>query len=327
VNGRRIAVVSRDDGALPDTAVRAATRLATREKVHVLMGGFAANVSLALAQYAGRQKIVYVAAGPVADELTGAKGNRYTFRLRPSASLQAAMLLPEALRLRKRYWAIVYPHKGDYAAASTFKAMLMKAQPNVDFVLEQAIPLGKIDAAGLVLSLFDAQPDAVFSLLSGSDLREFVLAGNALRLFAHLDVLNLHAGDPESLELLKDAAPDGWWVTGYPWNDIDYYPHRRFLADYLKRWGEPPRAGSVVGYSALLSIAQAVRRANSSRTHKLIEGLEGLETLTPLGVVEWRKSDHQTTMGTFVGQLRNKGNEAVMVRWRFESASDHLPAE
>lgn len=327
VDGRRIEVLSRDDDGRSDTAVRLAAALATRKKVDALMGGFTANVSVALAEYAGRQKIVFVASGALTDELVGEHGNRYTFRLRTSAAVQASMLLPEALKLNKRRWAIVYAHNAhDYAAVKDFRNRLIKAQPSVDFVYEQAVPLGHIDAWGVVHWLEDNDVQAVFSTLFGADLRDFVAEGNARGLFKRVEVLNLLAGQPEERALLKGAALEGWWVTGYP-EDIDYGPHRQFLAQYMKRWGEPPRAGSVLGYTALLSIAQAARRAKSSQTEKLVEGLEGLQLATPLGMIEWRKSDHQSTMGTFVGRLGHNGKEPVMLHWRYEGTVHHLPRE
>lgn len=319
VNGRRIAVIARDDGGGAHTAVRTAKRLVGGDKVHALMGGFAANISAAVAQYAGEQKILYVGTGPFTD---GLAGNRYTFQLRPSAATQIAMVMPEVLRLRKQFWGIIYPHTAHgYAAVQTFKALLKKAQPNVVFVMEQAVPLGKADGAALVLQTFSDHPEAIFSSLSGVDLRDFVLEGNAAKLFRHVQVVNLQAGQPEDLALLKEAAPEGWWVTGYPWKDINYYPHKRFVAAYLKRWGEAPGAGSLVGYTAVVSIAQAARRANSTQTERLVDGLEGLETLGPLGVIEWRKTDHQSTFGTFVGQLGKHGQDTAMVRWRYEPGS------
>lgn len=226
-NGRRIEVVSRDDDMRADTAVRHATELAAREKIDVLMGGFTSGVSVALAQYAGERRLVYVAAGALTDEVVGKHGNRYSFRLRPSAATQASMLLPEALKLNKRRWAIIYPHNMyDYAAIETFRMRLMKEQPSVDSVYEQLIPLGQIDALGVVRWIQDNDVQAVLSLLFGNDLREFVAQGNSAGLFRHVEVLNPLAGHPEDLALLKGTAPEGWWVTGYPSDDIDYGSHR-----------------------------------------------------------------------------------------------------
>ena len=328
VNGRRIEVVSRDDGFQVDTAVRLASQLVSREKVHVLMGGFTSSASVALAEYAAHRKVLYMAALPLTDELVGKSGNRYTFRLRPSAALQMSILLPEAIKLNRKRWAIVYPHNTyDHAALAAFRTRLMKEQPSIDVVYEQVVPLGRIDAWGIARWIEDNEVQAVVSMLFGSDLRDFVAAGNSSRLFEHVKVLNPLAGQPEDLALLKGAAPEGWWVTGYPGEDIEYGVHTRFVAEYRKRWGEPPGAGSVLGYAALHSIAHAVRRAKSTDTEKLVEALEGLEVPTPVGVIGWRKSDHQSTMGAFVGQLANKGTQTVMVRWRFEGSVRHLPPE
>ena len=44
VNGRKLELVSRDDGGTPGDAVRTAEELLSREKVNVLMGTFASNV-------------------------------------------------------------------------------------------------------------------------------------------------------------------------------------------------------------------------------------------------------------------------------------------
>src|SRR2546430_14481822 len=62
VNGRKLAIVSRDDGGTPGDAVRVAEELISREKVDVLMGTFASNVGLAVANLAAQRKIVFLAA-------------------------------------------------------------------------------------------------------------------------------------------------------------------------------------------------------------------------------------------------------------------------
>ena len=49
VLGRRLEMVSRDDGGTPGDAVRVAEELIAREKVNLLMGTFASNVGLAVA--------------------------------------------------------------------------------------------------------------------------------------------------------------------------------------------------------------------------------------------------------------------------------------
>jgi branched-chain amino acid transport system substrate-binding protein len=75
-----------------------------------------------------------------------------------------------------------------------------------------------------------------------------------------------------------------------------------------------------------MAIAHALRRAESTDAEKLVEAFEALRVPSPLGVLQWRK-DHRSTLGTFVGQLSNTGEEPAMVRWRYESSLRHLPPE
>ncbi len=327
VLGRKLEVVSRDDGGDPGSAVRVAEELIARDHVAVLMGEFASNIGLAVSDLAARRKIVFVAAEPLTDKLVWQDGNAYTFRLRPSTYTQVAMLVPEAAKLHKKRWALVYPnYEYGQSAAESFKKLLKKAQPDVEFVAEQAPPLGKIDAGSVVQALAEAKPDAIFSALFATDLQKFVRAGNLRGLFKGRAVFDLLGGEPEYLDPLGDETPVGWWVTGYPWNQIRTPEHEKFLKAYEKRWHDYPRVGSVVGYSALHTVADAIRKAGSTDSARLIAALEGLEVQTPFGPIVYRAVDHQSTMGAYVGQLAKKDGKGVMVNWHFADGADYLPS-
>ncbi len=102
------------------------------------------------------------------DKITWQNGNRYTFRLRPSTYMQVAMLIPHAVAAKKKRWALVYPNfEYGQSAAAWFKEMLKKAQPDVEFVTEQAPPLGRVDAGAVVQAIDDAKPDGIFNVLFG----------------------------------------------------------------------------------------------------------------------------------------------------------------
>ena len=327
VNGRKIEVVSREDGGNPGDAVRVAEELITRENVAVLMGTFASHVGLAVSNLANQRKIVFIAAEPLTDKIVWENGNRYTFRLRPSTYMQVAMLVPEAAKLKKQRWAIVYPnYEYGQSAAGSFRKLLTQAQPGAQYVAEQAPALGKIEAGAVVQALMDAKPDAIFSALFGADLQKFVREGNIRGLFKNTTVFNLLAGEPEYLDPLKDETPAGWWVTGYPWAEIKTPAHQKFLAAYRAKWKDYPRLGSVVGYSTMYTVANAIRRAGSTDTEALIGALKGLQMDTPIGPIVYRAVDHQSTMGAYVGQLAKRDGQGVMVNWRFANGADYLPS-
>src|ERR1700726_510140 len=133
VLGKKLEIVSRDDGANPGDAVRVAEELTTGGDLNILCGTFLSNVGLAVTEFAGKKKVFFLAAEPLTDKITWANGNRYTFRLRPSTYMQVAMLLPDALAATKKRWALVYPNfEYGQSASSWFKQMLIKAQPGVE---------------------------------------------------------------------------------------------------------------------------------------------------------------------------------------------------
>ena len=269
---------------------------------------------------------MFVAAEPLTDKIVWENGNHYTFRLRPSTYMQTAMLIPDAVKLNKMKWAIVYPnYEYGQSATASFKKLMTKAQPGVQFVGEQAPPLGKIDAGAVVQALVDAKPDAIFSSLFGPDLQKFVREGNTRGLFKNTVVFNLLAGEPEYLDPLKDETPEGWYVTGYPWSEIKTPEHQKFLAAYQAKFKDYPRLGSVVGYATMYSVANMIKKAGAVDTEKMIAAMKGMEMSTPIGPIVYRAVDHQSTMGAYVGRLAKKDGKGVMVNWRFADGALFLP--
>ncbi|GAA6121064.1 ABC transporter substrate-binding protein [Acidovorax sp. FG27] len=328
VQGKKLQLVTRDDNGNPGDAVRAAEELLAREKVDVLTGTFLSHVGLAMTDFARQKKVFFLAAEPLTDKIVWENGNRYTFRLRPSTYMQVAMLVPDAVQLRKKRWALVYPnYEYGQSAVATFKALMKAAQPDVEFVAEQATPLGKVDAGSVVQALQDAKPDAIFNVLFAADLAKFVREGNTRGLFQGRGVVSLLSGEPEYLDTLKSETPDGWIVTGYPWQAIQTPEHKAFLDAYQKRFGDYPRAGSVVGYNAILSLAAGLQRAGSADTERLIAAFRGLQLDTPFGPITYRAQDHQSTMGAFVGKTKNENGRGVMVDFRYLDGAKFQPSD
>lgn len=327
VLGKKVQLVIRDDNANPGDAVRAAEELVSREKVDVLTGSFLSHIGLALADFAKQKKFFFLAAEPLTDKIVWQNGNRYTYRLRPSTYMQVSMLVPDAAALKKKRWALVYPnYEYGQSAAVTFKQLLKAAQPDVEFVAEQAPPLGKVDSGSVVQALADAKPDAIFNVLFAADLSKFVREGNTRGLFQGRDVVSLLTGEPEYMDPLKDEAPNGWIVTGYPWYGIQTPEHKAFQAAYQTRFNDYPRLGSIVGYSAIKSLAEGMKKAGSTDTEKLVAAFKGLHVPTPFGRITYRPEDNQSTMGGYVGRTRNDGGKGVMVDYRYVDGARVQPS-
>src|SRR5260221_6347171 len=146
--------------------------------------------------------------------------------------------------------------------------MQKKASSEVNCDPESVQPLGKVDAGAIVQAIDDAKPDAIFNVLFGADLAKLVREGTTRGTFKNRVVVSLLSGEPEYLDPLKDEAPVGWIVTGYPWEAINTPAHKAFVAAYQKRWNDYPRLGSVVGYDTINSLAAGIAKAGSTDTDK-----------------------------------------------------------
>jgi branched-chain amino acid transport system substrate-binding protein len=328
VNGKKLELITRDDNASPGDAVRAAEELVSREKVDVLAGAFLSNTGLALTDFAKQKKFFYLAGEPLTDKIIWGSGNQYTYRLRPGTYMQAAMLVPDAVKLKKKRWAIVYPnYEYGQSAVSAFKNLLKAAQPDVEFVVEQAPPLGKLDAGSVVQALADAKPDAIFNVLFGADLSKFVREGNTRGLFQGREVVSVLTGEPEYLDPLKDETPNDWIVTGYPWYGIQTPEHRAFFVAYYGKYKDYPRLGSVVGYTMIKSLAAGIAKAKSTDSDKLAAAFSGLQLESPFGKITYRPQDHQSTMGAYVGKTKNQGGKGVMVDYVYFDGAKFVPTD
>ena len=328
VLGRKLELITRDDTGSPGDAVRVAEELISREKVDILMGTFSSAVGLAVADLAKQRKMLFIASEPLTDKIVWENGNRYTFRLRPSTYMQTAMLVPDAAKLGKKRWAIVYPdYEYGKSATAAFKQQMIALQSSGLEFVEIAAPLGKLDAGPVVQALLDAKPDAIFSSLFAGDLAKFVREGELRGLFKDRPVFNLLAGEPEYLDPLKDEAPLGWYVTGYPWSAVTTAEHKNFFDAYQAKYKDYPRQGSVVGYSTVMTAAAAIRKAQSTETEKLVAAMQNLMVDTPFGRVTFRAIDHQSTMGAYVGRLAVKDGKGVMVDWKYADGKNYLPSD
>ena len=330
VLGKPLEFIFRDDQGDPGEAIKIAEELMTSEGTAMITGSILSNVGLAIASLAAEKEWVYLAAEPLADAVTWSQGNPWTFRLRASTYMQAAMLAEQAAQTDAVKYATIAPN---YAygkdAVAAFKEVLTELKPEVEFVGEQWPALFKIDAGAEVQALERAKPDAIYNVTFGPDLAKFVREGGTRGLFEGRTVYGLLSGEPEYIEPLGDEAPEGWVVTGYPWYDFteDDGANKAFVDAYQARWEETPKLGSLVGYMTAQSIAAAIEKAGSTEGDAIRQAFEGLTVETPVDTITFREIDNQATMGAFVGKTMLKDGAGVMTDWTYKDGADYLPSD
>ncbi|ABS69436.1 ABC transporter substrate-binding protein [Xanthobacter versatilis] len=328
IKGKKLVIISKDDGGKPADALTAANELVSRDGVVMISGGFLSNVGLALADFAKQKQVVYIAAEPLTDAIVWSKGNDYTFRLRTSNYMQAAMLAEEAAKLPAKKWATIAPnYEFGQSFVAVFKELLKKKRPDVEFVAEQWPPLNKIDAGPVLQAIDAAKPDAILNATFAGDLVKLVREGNTRGIFKDRAVVSYLTGEPEYLDPLKTETPEGWIVTGYPWYGIKTAEHQAFLDAYQQLHKDYPRLGSIVGYSTVKSIAAVLKATDDHTTDGIVKAMKNLKVSTPFGDIVYRAADHQSTLGAYIGTTAQQDGKGVMVNFTFKPGADYLPPE
>jgi branched-chain amino acid transport system substrate-binding protein len=328
LGGRKMEIIFRDDGGTPGDAVRVAEDLLTRENVAFLAGTFLSNVGLAVADFANQKKTLFLATEPLTDAITMAQGNKYTFRVRPSTYMQTKMLVEAVKAKGVKKWAVVAPnYEYGQSSVANFKKLIKAATPEAEFVAEQFPALGKIDAGATISALENAKPDGIFNVLFGADLTVFVREGNTRGLFEKRTIASMLTGEPEYIIPLGEETPEGWIVTGYPWEQISEPAHKAFIDAYRDKWNDAPRLGSVLGYVVGYMMKDMLDKAGSTDTEKMLGALRGGSFKTILGPIVMRASDQQSTMGAWVGETTKQGKVGTMKNWRYEDGANYMFSE
>jgi branched-chain amino acid transport system substrate-binding protein len=343
VLGRPIEVIFRDDKLRPDEGIKHAQELLFQEKVDFLMGTFSSAVGLAVSDFALKNRRVFLAAEPLTDALTWQKGNRYTFRVRPNTWMQGRMLAERAAKQPHLRWANIGPdYEYGHKAWEGFWTRLSELKPGVREVSSSFPKLGAGQYVDHINKLVAASPEAVFTSLFGGDWIAFVKQAAPFGLFSGPQkrfVVGILLGEPEYIDPLGKDAPEGMLVTGYPWYAIDAPAHRafverygRFVTQHPARYpgvAKYPYQGSLVGYITMTSMAEAIRRAGTVDSENVVRAFQGLRVETPVGPITFRASDHQSTMGAWVGTTRfdPQRGVGVMVDWEYVPGERILPSD
>lgn len=328
VLGRSVELVARDDSGNLDEAVKHAEQLLKIDHVDVLTGSMLSNVALAVSKVAASEKKLFLVGDALSDAITLDKGNRYTFRLRPSTYMQAAMLAEAAAKLPGRRWAIIAPnYEYGQSAVANFKLLLKERRPDIEFVAEQWPAMGKLKAADAVKALRQARPDAIFNATFGADLQQFVEEGSRQGLFAGATVFSMSAGEALGDMLGQYDAVRNWMVLGYPADQIVTPEHQRFREAYQKRYNDKPHQAAIFGYSTVMAAIAGIKKAGSTDSEKLVAAMRGISVETPLGPIAFRALDQQSSMGAFVGTLAYKDGRSPMSDWRYLDGTRYLPDE
>lgn len=306
VLGRPIKLLVRDCKGTPDEATRVARELIAKENVQFLVGGLTAAQGLALSEVAKTEKILYIAPISKTTAMTEpGKLHPYVFRAAANTNTEGRSA---AVFMAKHPWKKVYTIGPDYEygqmVTKAFVEWIKKIKPDVEIVGQGWPKLGEADYTPFITAALAKKPDAAFFSLWGGDFVNFSKQAKPYGFYEKVKVVSAgEAGSPETAIALKDDLPLGITTNAY---DLFYYPdtpeHKAYV-EKLKAYTKQEYAPSwaITGYIAMQFLVEAIKKAKSTDTMKVIKALEGLTINTPIGKQTMRAKDHQANRGQFWG--------------------------
>ena len=301
IDGRKIQVIVKDDQLKPDVGKAALEQAYGDDKVDIAVGTTGSPIALAMLPVAEEYKKILLVEPAVADQITGDKWNRYIFRTSRNSTQDAlaaaATLKDENISIATLAQDNAFGKDGIASLKEALAAVGSKAK----VVHEEYTPAQTTDFTAPGQRLFDSLKDK-----GGRKIIAVVWAG------AH-PLPKLMDLKPERYNI--EIAPGGnilpvmagwkqfpglegaiYYYWGFPKNPVNDW----LVTEYKKKNnGAPPDFFVAGGMSAALAVVEAIKKAKSTDTEKLIAAMEGMTFDTPKGKMTFRKEDHQAMQAMY----------------------------
>ena len=322
VAGKKIEVILKDDGALPDKTKTAAQELIVNEKVNVIAGFGVTPAALAAAPLATQGKIpeVVMAAG------TSIITEKSPYIVRTSFTLpQSSTIIGD--------WAVkngikkVATLTSDYApgndALASFKEHFTAGGGQI--VEEVKVPLANPDFAPFLQRMKDAKPDAVFVFVpagqGGNFMKQYAERGldkAGIKVIGPGDVM-----DDDLLNGMGDAALGA--VTAHIYSAAHpSQTNKDFVAAYKKEFGNRPGFMAVGGYDGIHLIYEALKKTGGNADgDKLIEAMKGMKWESPRGPISIDPETRDIVQNVYIRKVEKVDGELYNVEFEtFEAVKD-----
>jgi branched-chain amino acid transport system substrate-binding protein len=310
VLGRPLEFIFRDDKLKPDEAVKAARELTGQEKVDFLAGCISSGVGLAISAYAKEAKTLYFATHCQTSRLTWDDGHKYVAHTTNNVNQYVRALAKKASTLPYKKWAHISPdYEYGHNVWEEFIAYLKQLTPDVQVVQQNWPKLGESDHSSYVTALLQSGADAFISSVWGAQEIAFVKQARPFGLLEKIHFFSASVGNPDELDPLGKEAPVGAVTPGFAWYDDGMQKRHPKLLEWVKKYEartkKEPTLGASWGYASTYIIAEAIKRAKSTDTDKVIGALgEGYEMEFPWGKVIMRGCDQQAIPPQWVGVVK-----------------------
>jgi len=306
--GRKIEWVYRDDQLNGAVALRRAKELVEEEKCDFIGGTLSGAISLAINEFACKNKIPYVTYC-MSDMVLGADQCKYGFAFMVipySAALATSKYAFE--KLGKRWFALTADYRWGQSLLEGW--MWQSQQMGAQFLGNVYAPLGATDFSPYFAKVMAAKPEVLVMNNLGADQTAAIKQLSELGLTKEMKVVCTKT----ALSTIKEvgAAYDENVMGGmtFYWGLRDkYQTSKKFMDAYMKKYGQPIEQDGESGYVATNVLFMAMQKANTvTDKEKIVAAMEGLKYTLTKGPESVRACDHQRIQSYIL--VRGKGVKA-----------------
>jgi branched-chain amino acid transport system substrate-binding protein len=322
VAGKKIEVILKDDGAVPDKTKTAAQELIVNDKVNFIAGFGVTPAALAAAPLATQAKIpeVVMAAGTSIITEKSPYIVRTSFTLAQSSTIIADWAVKNGI---KKVATLTSDYAPGNDALNFFKEHFSAGGGEV--VEEVKVPLQNPDFAPFLQRMKDAKPDAMFVFVpagqGGNFMKQYAERGldkAGIRVIGPGDVM-----DDDLLNGMGDAALGT--VTAHLYSAA--HPsamNKDFVAAYKKEFGNRPGFMAVSGYDGIHLIYEALNKTGGNTDgDKLIEAMKGMKWESPRGPISIDPATRDIVQNIYIRKVEKVGGELYNVEFAtFEAVKD-----
>jgi branched-chain amino acid transport system substrate-binding protein len=274
IYGRKIELITMDDGYETERAVANTKKLIEEKKVFALVGYYGSSPTTASMKIFSAAKVPLIGSISGADTLRSPV-NRYMFNIRASYADETEAIIKQLTSMGLRNIAVFYQNDGfGLSGLEGVKTALKKRQLNVSAVGK--VERNSLDVTSAVQTIAEAQPQAIIMVTLYKPTAEFVRQMKKAGQYPQYMTLSPVGADLLAKELGPAAKGIGIsQVMPYPWNDTDSVVKSYTRAMKKKDPDFKPSYYGVEGYIAGRILIEGLKKAGKNiDREKFIDALE-----------------------------------------------------
>jgi branched-chain amino acid transport system substrate-binding protein len=299
--GNNVELIIRDSQQKPKLGGRLVRDLILKEKVQFFIGPPSPSVGLEISMVCSKLRKVILFPGANNESFTNKNSHRYLFQIIPNTYMEGQAV---AIFLNKKKFkkiAIIGPNlEYGRSMAAALKKKLSELDSSSQVVKTIWVKLGTQNYLSHIKTLFQAEPEVIFSILWAGDLGNFIRQASPSGLFRKVAFLGLF--DYDLLKGLgQEMEPNLFGFDRAPFYAIKNNQMKKFVDKYKHKTGEFPSAWAIMAYDSLTAIKKAIEKAGSLDTEEVVKALEGLQWDSLRGPLFIRPANHIANSGLYFG--------------------------